>query len=178
MPSGIESPHIIHPTTLDIVFHSLFAAMGNGRLDMQNAAVPIGLESLTVSMDLPTGGDARMKGFSKVVRGAGHDIVADIYVAGEQSDAPSVVVQGLRCRELPNGNAKSTSSEIFKAPIGYVVQKVDIDLLDAKYFAKHILAQETAQHVSGEEPSSDGKRIDSAITTVCSRVIVNGVPCC
>lgn len=105
---------------------------------MTNAAVPIGLESLSISMDLPTGGDAKMKGFSKVVRGAGSDILAEIYVAGEHSNIPSVVVQGLRCRELPNGNAKSTSCEIIKAPVGYVVQKMDIDLLDANQLAKHV----------------------------------------
>jgi zearalenone synthase (highly reducing iterative type I polyketide synthase) len=171
MPSGVESPHIIHPTTLDIIFHSLFAAMGNEQLDMQHAAVPIGLESLTISMDLPTGGDTLLKGFSKVTRGAHRDILADIYVAGEQSDAPSIVVQGLRCRELPSGNTKSTSSKTIKAPVGYVVQKIDIDLLNANQLAEHISIQEAASTSRPDKQvSSDVGAPDLAITTVCSRV--------
>jgi acyl transferase domain-containing protein len=177
MPSGVESPHIIHPTTLDIVFHSLFAAMGNEQLDMQHAAVPIGLGSLTISMNLPTGGDALLKGFCKVSRDADRDILADIYVAEEQSDAPSVLVQGLRCRELPSGKAKSTSSEIIKAPVGYMVQKVDIDLLDANQLAEHISRQESARtHGPDEELSNNVGESDSAIVTVCLRV--NDVSCC
>jgi acyl transferase domain-containing protein len=168
MPSGVESPHIIHPTTLDIVFHSLFAAVGNGQLDMQNAAVPIGLESLTISMSLPTGGDARLKGYCNVSKDKDRDIIADIYVAGEQLDIPSIVVQGLRCREIPSGKAKSTFSEVIKAPIGYVVQKVDIDLLDTKQLVEHISKQEAAKtHGPDEELSNNAGELNSAIVTVC-----------
>ena len=166
MPSKAESPHIIHPTTLDIVFHSLFAAMGNDQLDMQHAAVPIGLESMKVSMNLPTGGGALLKGFSKVCKDADRDILADIYVAGEQSDAPSVIVQGLRCRELPSGKAKSTF-EIIKAPVGYVVQKVDIDLLDVNHLAEHISTQESVRtHGPDEGLSNNTVGLGSAIATV------------
>jgi acyl transferase domain-containing protein len=167
MPSKVESPHVIHPTTLDIIFHSLFAAIGNDQLDMQHAAVPIGLGSMKISMNLPKGGGALLKGFSKVCRDANRDILADIYVAGEQSSAPSVIVQSLRCKELPSGKAKPTSSEIIKAPIGYVVQKVDIDLLDANHLAEHISRKgPTRMHDTDEELSNNAGGPGSAITTV------------
>ena len=168
MPSGIESSHIIHPTTLDIVFHSLFAAIGNGKLDMQNAAVPIGIENLTIAMDLPSGGNTYLKGFSEVSKDTDRDFVADIFAAGEQADTPSIVIQGLRCRELPNDKATATSSRAVKAPIGHVAYKVDIDLLDARELAEHIMKQESTEILgSDEELSENVVGIDSAIVKVC-----------
>ncbi|KAH7092025.1 putative polyketide synthase [Paraphoma chrysanthemicola] len=167
MPSEVETPHIIHPTTLDIVFHSLFAAVGNEQLDMQHAAVPIGLQSLTISFNLATGGGAQLKGISTVSRDSDRDILADIFVVGEQSDAPSIAVQGLRCRELPSGNIRSASSETVKAPVGYVVQKVDIDLLDANQLGEYISRQELASmHGPDEEISNYLGGLESAIITI------------
>jgi zearalenone synthase (highly reducing iterative type I polyketide synthase) len=138
MPVQAESLHIIHPATLDIVFHSLFASSGNQSFGLKDAAVPIGLESLSVSADLPTGYNARLYGFSVVTKGADRDIIADIYAADRQSDIPGIIIRGLRCRELPSGQASSESLSAMKAPIGHVVQKVDISLLEACELAKHI----------------------------------------
>ena len=177
MPSKVESPHIIHPTTLDIVFHSLFAAMGDKELNMQHAAVPIGLKSLTISKDLPTGGDTLLKGLSKVSKDVGRDVLADIYVAGEQSDTPSIVVQGLRCRELPSGEARSTSLDEVKAPIGHVVQKVDIDQLDANRLKEYISRKHCAEIHGGEgELSERVGESDGAIIKVC--ILVMMYSCC
>nr|P9WET8.1 RecName: Full=Highly reducing polyketide synthase Preu1; AltName: Full=biosynthesis protein Preu1 [Preussia isomera]UNY67713.1 polyketide synthase Preu1 [Preussia isomera] len=167
MPAGVESPHIVHPTTLDIVFHSLFAAIGDGHLDMQHAAVPIGLKSMKISVDLPTGGNTFLKGISKVSRDAGRDIVADIRVAAESSNTPSIIVEGLRCRELPNGNSQSGPSETIKAPIGHVVQKIDVDLIEPIQLAQHIQKRFLERKEDGTLASED---LGEAIITIVDLV--------
>jgi zearalenone synthase (highly reducing iterative type I polyketide synthase) len=161
MPAQAESPHIIHPTTLDIVFHSLFAASGNEAFGLKDAAIPIGLESLSISANLPTGCNARLYGFSKVTKGTERNIMADIYAAGDQSDVPGIIVQGLRCRELPRGQESLESLSAMKAPVGHVVQKIDISLLETSELAKHIL--KTASFEASSQVDCE-----STIPMVCS----------
>jgi zearalenone synthase (highly reducing iterative type I polyketide synthase) len=164
MPAQAESPHIIHPTTLDIVFHSLFAASGNEAFNLQDAAIPIGLESISVSANLPTGCNAQLYGFSQVTKGMERDIIADIYAADFQADEPGIIIKGLRCRELPSGQAGPESLSVTKAPIGHVVQKVDISLLETSELTKHL---------SEPSSSSTSSEVDweSTVPVVCSRTI-------
>lgn len=125
MPANVESQHLIHPTTLDVIFHSLFAALGeNGELDFENAAVPVFFDSLVVAADLPSGAGSEFHGFCTAHRPGPREIVADICYSDSAWTEPKVYIRGLHCRELPGGN--TVKSDSFKAPFGTLVWKPDI----------------------------------------------------
>ncbi|KIW12713.1 hypothetical protein PV08_09991 [Exophiala spinifera] len=129
MPEGIESEHLIHPTTLDIIFHSLFAALGDDRsLNLQTAAVPVSFEQLTIAVaSLPSGAGATYHGFCTARRDGPREIVADICYSDQQWDGPKVHIQGIRCRELPRLSS-TASADSLKAPLGTLEWKPDISL--------------------------------------------------
>jgi acyl transferase domain-containing protein len=139
MPAQVESSHLIHPTTLDVIFHSLFAALGEDGLEFKNAAVPIAFESLFISADLPSGAGSQFSGFCHATRSGSREVIADIYMSDMKWDVPKVEVKGIRCRELPRTEA--TNSTAIKAPCGTLVWKADIDFLDAGVLPGYLAAE-------------------------------------
>lgn len=94
------------------------------------------------------------------------------HVAAEQSDSPSVVVQGLRCRELPNDNAKTTASDTIKAPIGEVAHKADIELLDAHSLASYLTTQGPMNALGSEEEILEAvSSLDAALVAVSMTLV-------
>ncbi|KAF2491841.1 putative polyketide synthase [Lophium mytilinum] len=144
MPSNIESGHLIHPTTLDIIFHSLFVGLGAEELEFQDAAVPISFDSLTLSMDLPSGAGAQFNGFCRTTRAGLREVVADVYMSDASWAEPKVQIKGIRCKELPRTNLSSLSDGAAKAPFGTLLWKPDITLLDHTALEEYITASSTA----------------------------------
>lgn len=134
------SPHLIHPTTLDIIFHSMFAAIveknneSEGKLGFKTAAVPIAFDSLIFYVDnfpasssSPPDQSAQFSTCCRVKRNTDQqDLIADIYVSDLAWEEPKIVVQGIRCRELPRGDADSSKGQV-KAPLGTLIWKPDIN---------------------------------------------------
>jgi zearalenone synthase (highly reducing iterative type I polyketide synthase) len=141
MPAGAQSAHLIHPTTLDAVFHSMFTAMmahgEDSKPAFTRAAVPIAFDSLIFYTDIPNTAGDQLRSCCRVQRDGLHDLVADIYVSSDTAfDTPKIIVHGIRCRELPpsaaTGTTTATSSSAtgVKAPVGTLVWKPDLTLLD------------------------------------------------
>jgi zearalenone synthase (highly reducing iterative type I polyketide synthase) len=141
MPAGAQSTHLIHPTTLDAIFHSMFTAMmadkqNDGQPTFTRAAVPIAFDSLIFYTDIPNTAGDQLRSCCHVRRDGLHDLVADIYVSSDVAfDQPKIIVNGIRCRELPPSAAAGTTSASssatnVKAPVGTVVWKPDLTLLD------------------------------------------------
>lgn len=129
MPNNVESPHLIHPSTLDVVFHSIFAALGTEEgLNFESAAVPIAFDRLLFSADLPSGSGSQLIGFGSVAREGTRDLLADIFMGDHAWEEPKVQILGMRCRELPP-NSDSASDDM-KAPLGTLEWKPDIHQLD------------------------------------------------
>jgi acyl transferase domain-containing protein len=139
MPGAVQSPHLIHPTTLDVIFHSMFTAMGKEGLDFSNAAVPIAFDSLIFYMDLPSSPGSQFRGCCNINRDGSRDLVADIYVSDINWKEPKIIVNGIRCRELPPSDAGSSSRGLTKAPVGTLVWKPDIAFLDEARLKRYIL---------------------------------------
>ncbi|KAK5055284.1 hypothetical protein LTR84_013034 [Exophiala bonariae] len=140
MPGNIESQHLIHPTTLDVIFHSLFAALGEeGELNFENAAVPVYLDSLIVAADLPSGAGSEFHGFCTALRPAPREIVADICYSDSAWTEPKVYIRGLHCRELPGSSSSNTDS--FKAPFGTLEWKPDIHFATQRSLAQYFDAK-------------------------------------
>lgn len=137
MPGSIESEHLIHPTTLDIIFHSLFAALGeDGELNFETAAVPVSFESLTITGDLPSGAGSQFHGFCTARRPRPREILADICYSDAAWTEPKVQIKGIRCRELPGSNSSKSIS--YKAPLGSLLWKPDIHLSTKASLEKYL----------------------------------------
>lgn len=141
MPAGVQSPHLVHPTTLDMIFHSMFAAIGGDHLEMSSAAVPIALDSLIIYPNLSSVAGSTVKTRCRARREGERELVADILVADEH-DEPKVIINNLRCRKLTGINgAASSSAAPAKAPVGTLLWKPDLAWLDEaqmqRYMASH-----------------------------------------
>ncbi|KAL4936566.1 hypothetical protein BDV06DRAFT_227771 [Aspergillus oleicola] len=130
MAAGVQSVHLIHPTTLDVIFHSMFTALGGDKLDFQNAAVPIGFDSIVIYMDLPSAAGDELRSCCHIKRDGSRDLVGDIYVSDMSWKTPKIIVTGIRCRELPGINTRRASHTSSKAPVGTLVWKPDFALLN------------------------------------------------
>jgi zearalenone synthase (highly reducing iterative type I polyketide synthase) len=126
MPTGTQSSHLIHPTTLDVIFHSMFAAMGGDRLNMSSTAIPIALDSLIIYPSLSSAAGTTVKTCCRTQREGDRDLVADIWVTDEHGE-PKVIINKLRCRELTViKGATGSSSAPAKAPVGTLLWKPDL----------------------------------------------------
>lgn len=139
MPSQAESPHLIHPTTLDIIFHSMFAAIGDGKMDLENAAVPVFFESLVISGSLPSGAGSEYTGFCNTQK-TNDGLVANIYMSDTDCVEPKVTVRGIRCIELP----KDTVASFLDTPFGTLLWKPDIDFLEPLELWNYATTEEAA----------------------------------
>lgn len=143
MPSKAESPHLIHPTTLDVIFHSMFAAIGNGKLDLENAAVPVFFESLVISGSLPTGAGSEYTGFCNTKK-TRDGLVADIYMSDTHWEEAKVTVTGIRCIELP----KDAVASVLDTPLGTLSWKPDIDLLELAELRSFAITEEATSKLN------------------------------
>lgn len=99
MPSKFEYPHLIHPSTLDSVFH--LQALGYlHSLSGDESLIPISIASIYVSADVPTAPGTELMGFSKGTQGLSGDSIGDIVLSDEQWSSPKVVVRGFLSRDM------------------------------------------------------------------------------
>jgi zearalenone synthase (highly reducing iterative type I polyketide synthase) len=134
---GQESEYLIHPTTLDVIIHTLFGATNAGG-DFHSVPLPVAFESLIVSADMFAGTRAQISGYTVAKETAQRQITANIHVASANWDRPLVRIQGLRCTELPSQKSPSTILDAPSAPLGSVTWKPDIDMLDAMGLKSYI----------------------------------------
>ncbi|KAF9630952.1 hypothetical protein BFW01_g1824 [Lasiodiplodia theobromae] len=109
MPAdGFEFPHVMHPATMDSIFHMVLAALDEGR-PVKEAAVPYHIDEMFVAADQPhTPGDI-FTGYGKLVSksGDGHELVGDLVVSDEAWSAPKLTVKGFALRQVTSADAAS-----------------------------------------------------------------------
>ena len=99
MPSQFEYPHLIHPSTLDSVFH--MQALGYlHSLSGDESLIPISIASIYVAADVPTMPSSQLKGFSKGTQSQSGDSIGDIVLSDEQWLSPKVIVRGFLSRDM------------------------------------------------------------------------------
>lgn len=94
MPFEYEFPHLIHPATLDAIFHLMVVVVAGGE-GLTEAAVPSMLEELYISFDLPQGHGQEFSGYAERVTRRDDKLCADLVVSDSEWRAPKVVVKGL-----------------------------------------------------------------------------------
>lgn len=107
---GLGTPqrlHVIHPRTLDAVFHMAFAALIGSSGSITRAMVPKFIHKVVISADIPYGAGVHLRGVANVERHGFDEILADIFVVGAPKSHPVLQVSGLCFAEVvgdSNGN--------------------------------------------------------------------------
>ncbi|KAK2025345.1 ketoacyl-synt-domain-containing protein [Colletotrichum zoysiae] len=94
MPNGYEYPHLIHPATLDAIFHLVYVAM-NGGQPVKEAAIPQSIGELFISADLPQRNNERFTGYSHVAQTGARGFLGSIFVSDEHWQEPKVIVRNM-----------------------------------------------------------------------------------
>lgn len=94
MPFEYEYPHLIHPATLDAIFHLMIVAVGGGPT-MTEAAVPYRMEKLYINFDLPNGAGALFSGYAQKTVLDDGSMAADMIATDMTWAGPKIVLKGL-----------------------------------------------------------------------------------
>ncbi|GME50746.1 hypothetical protein HK57_00312 [Neofusicoccum parvum] len=148
MPYEFETPHLIHPATLDAIFHLIFVAMGQGA-PLAESAIPTTLESMFVSARQPSGVGSKFHGFASATSLTARDTCGDLVVSDESWTGAKIVIKGMVVTEVSSGASGTSTSLSAAGPkrAARLTWKEDIDALTGAH-AEAILvgkAQEKAQ---------------------------------
>ncbi|KAF8849554.1 type I polyketide synthase [Acephala macrosclerotiorum] len=91
MPAQVENPHIIHPTTLDAIFQSIYPALAENGTEHKSIMIPTFVKSLYVSQDIISTPGSRLKISTNAGRNGTRGAKASLVVAAE-GDANAVAV--------------------------------------------------------------------------------------
>ena len=125
MPGVSGRPYIIHPGTLDAVFHLAFAAVKGGTYDPTTAMVPKSIDAITISANIPFEAGTVLPGFSNADRHGLNELNADIVMLNGSSQLPALVIEGFRCAEI----AGASTAAVKKSLTGKLIWKPAISLL-------------------------------------------------
>lgn len=129
MPSNFEFPHLIHPATMDAIFHLLFIAFTDGK-PLEEAAVPYTLNHMYVSTNLPRGDGSVYTGYAKRLRTDGRETSGDLIVSDEDWSAPKLIVRDFALRQVTSSrDASSLTSESARRVCAKLRWKEDFDFI-------------------------------------------------
>ncbi|KAF5520959.1 Reducing polyketide synthase FUB1 [Colletotrichum aenigma] len=129
MPSNFEFPHLIHPATMDAIFHLLFIAFADGK-PLEEAAVPYTLNHMYVSTNLPRGDGSVYTGYAKRLRTDGRETSGDLIVSDEDWLAPKLIVRDFALRQVTSSrDASSLTNESARRVCAKLRWKEDFDFI-------------------------------------------------
>ncbi|KAL3471493.1 hypothetical protein BJX99DRAFT_250425 [Aspergillus californicus] len=76
-PKSMTRPYIIHPTTLDAMFHAVFAALKGPGGVLKGAMVPKAIEEITIAADIAIEEKSRFRGFATASKHGFREIMSD-----------------------------------------------------------------------------------------------------
>ena len=107
----VGRPHIIHPTTLDAMFHAVFAAYKDQKGRLKEAMVPTSIDEMVISADAPFEVGSRFKGFSTASKHGFRELTANLVMLDEISDRPAVTLKGF-CLAAISGSAGANDEDM------------------------------------------------------------------
>ncbi|KXH41518.1 PKSN polyketide synthase for alternapyrone biosynthesis protein [Colletotrichum salicis] len=128
MPFDFEYPHLIHPATMDSIFHLLFIAFSDGR-PLQEAAVPYTLKHMYIAADLPQGEGGTYSGYAKRLQTDGRETSGDLIVSDELWSSPKLIVRDFALRQVTSSQDFSSSGRAARKVCAKLRWKEDIDLI-------------------------------------------------
>ncbi|KAI6092718.1 PKS01 highly reducing polyketide synthase [Hypoxylon rubiginosum] len=126
-----ERPHVIHPGTLDAVFHLAFAAVNGGGNKLAVPMVPKSIDEVVVAANIPYSAGQRLKGFSNAAKHGFKELKADIVMLDEQETRPVLSISGFCCAEIAGGSAADTGA-VSKKICSKLIWKPALDMLSTE----------------------------------------------
>ncbi|ETN44945.1 uncharacterized protein HMPREF1541_09820 [Cyphellophora europaea CBS 101466] len=138
MPHNFEYPHLIHPATLDAIFHLLFIGFTAGE-PMKEAAVPVKMEKMFIAATCPQGAGSKYVGYTQGTLIDGRDLAGDLVLSDEEWSEPKVVIS-ISAREVSSHDEKASASDaaIEAKRSAKPVWKEDFKFMDATSVARCI----------------------------------------
>ncbi|KAI3391679.1 hypothetical protein diail_6958, partial [Diaporthe ilicicola] len=99
MPKQYESPHVIHPATMDSIFHLAVASLDAGR-PVKQAAVPYSIEEIYVARDQPKEPGELYSGYARLLSQSGHEITTELVVSDQEWSKPKLTVKNFALRQV------------------------------------------------------------------------------
>jgi acyl transferase domain-containing protein len=175
MPEGFEFPHVMHPATMDAIFHLLLAAFNDG-CPVDEAAVPYSIEDMFVAADQPQEVGSRFRGYGELVskNNDGHEIVGDLTMSDELWSNPKLIVKGFALRQVTASNDSTVDNALLSTE-----KCASIKWSEDDRFSRTLQsATETGQDLSNTEDATFGLPSDvyllvssapsAQITSLCS----------
>ncbi|KAL9100557.1 MAG: hypothetical protein Q9163_004079 [Psora crenata] len=100
MSGQADRPHIIHPTTLDAMFHAVFAAYKDQKGHLKEAMVPTSIDEMTIAANIPSDAGTGFRGCSKARKHGFRELMAELVMLDQHLTAPAVTVKGFRCAAI------------------------------------------------------------------------------
>lgn len=99
MPQSHESPHVIHPATMDSIFHLVLASLNTGR-PVEQAAVPYSIEEIYVAHDQLKDVGELYTGYGRLLSKHGHEITTELVVSDQGWTRPRLTVKNFALRQV------------------------------------------------------------------------------
>lgn len=99
MPTKVEQPHVIHPTTLDSIFLSTYSVLPNANFKHSTAMIPRYIKGMFVSNDISSRPEHRYNTQTTLQSYHPHGFKTSVFI-GRTDDAPILAINELYCRSL------------------------------------------------------------------------------
>ena len=125
-------PHIIHPGTLDAIFHLAFAALGGGGQQFGQPMVPKAIDEIVISAKIPYQPNTRLSGFSNASKHGFKEFKADIMIFAEEKARPVIEIVGFNCMGIGGSSSVSDDNSASKQTCSKLTWKPAISILNSK----------------------------------------------
>ena len=133
-PRGSTRPHIVHPATLDAIFHTVFAALKDQAGNLMETLVPKTIDEIVVASNVSAAAGSRLNGGSHISKRGHRQVLADIHMMEESSGSLAIRVQGFCCVEFSSGVSADTNEVntiVAKKMCSKLVWKPAIELMSS-----------------------------------------------
>lgn len=109
MPKHYETPHVIHPATLDSIFHLAIASLDIGR-PVKQAAVPYHIDEIYIANEQPKVPGELYSGYARLLSQNGHEITTELVVSDKEWAKPKLTVKNFALRQVTSGDGLDASA--------------------------------------------------------------------
>ncbi|OBT54633.1 Type I Iterative Polyketide synthase (PKS) [Pseudogymnoascus sp. 24MN13] len=177
MPYQHQSPHIIHPTTLDTVFQAAYTALPGAGSKSQSSQIPKSIKHLWIAHSISSAPGHTFNAYTNVNRATPQTFEADMSVVNDgELGAPLITVNGFVCQSIGNAPIQADSLEdqlfiaekwvpdisflkpaFFKQQLSCHISSIEAEnLLDLRQLCIHFIS-DALERLTAE----DVKRLDS-----------------
>ncbi|KAJ5103216.1 hypothetical protein N7532_003745 [Penicillium argentinense] len=174
MPMKFQHPHLIHPCTLDSIFHTAFVALPDGMIVEKGPIIPVSLEYMRLSHQMTSSPGDILSVCTEIWPTSNGDVVASIAVAEDDarycSLNPKISINGLRCTRL--AVTPGMSDRQSDVPIAYGIEwQADPTFLSVEDSVHLFELSEKTQHETLDNISTLNSQYDQCAAALVQSAV-------